>query len=73
MKRKISLKLNQIGNLHKVRCKDIKAIREHNEKAEKMNQAEKNLSNIGKNTRFVSEFERYKKRQNKIKQEIFGR
>jgi len=36
MKQKINLKINQIGNLSKVRCKDIKAIQEHNEKVEKM-------------------------------------
>ena len=70
MKQKINLKINQIGNLSKVRCKDIKAIQEHNEKVERMNQAEKNLSEIGKNTRYKTEFEQYKERQNKLKKDL---
>ncbi|MFW6130143.1 MAG: hypothetical protein ACOC56_03090 [Atribacterota bacterium] len=72
MKRKINLKINQIGSLSKVKCRDIKAIQEHNEKVERMNQAEKNLSNIGKNIRYKPEFEKYKERQNKLLREIFA-
>ena len=70
MKQKINLKISQIGNLSKVRCKDIKAIQKHNEKVEKMNQAEKNLSNIGKNTKFKTEFELYKERQSKLLKDL---